>query len=109
MIVRQIAERAGFSLEKMGKVELARGDALYAGLNTFEPGQEHRAHTHADQDKLYYVVAGRGELILDGETVEFVAGDLALARAGAPHGLKNPGPERLVVLVVFAPPPGGKP
>ncbi|MCL4784998.1 MAG: cupin domain-containing protein, partial [Bryobacterales bacterium] len=33
------------------------------------------------------------------------AGDLALAPAGVEHSLRNDGPEKLVVLVIFAPPP----
>ena len=41
------------------------------------------------------------------ETSTVERGDIALAPAGVPHALRNPGPDRLVVLVVFSPPPGG--
>ncbi len=63
-----------------------------AGLNAFEPGQVHEPHTHCDRDKLYFVLEGRG--------------DLALAPADVVHSLANPGPGRLVVMVLMAPPPG---
>lgn len=105
MLLRNVVERAEFSEGKMGKVSLASGEHLYAGMNCFLPGQEHRAHVHADQDKLYYVLAGAGEAQV-GEDVQAVsAGDLILAPAGVLHGLKNTGSEPLSVLVVFGPPP----
>lgn len=105
MIIRNIAGRAEFPAGKMGKVHLAAGDYLYAGLNCFSPGQEHAAHVHADQDKLYYILEGRGEASLGEEVAAVEAGDLVFARAGAPHGMKNTGAEPLIVLTLFAPPP----
>jgi len=33
------------------------------------------------------------------------AGDAAFAPAAVPHSIRNPGPERLVVMAVLAPPP----
>ncbi|MGC8759609.1 MAG: cupin domain-containing protein [Bryobacteraceae bacterium] len=105
MVIRDIACRAEFLPDRMGKVTLASGERLSAGLNCLLPGQEHAAHVHADQDKLYYVLAGQGEAILGEEAHAVGEGDLVLAPAGVPHGLKNPGPGVLVVMVVFAPPP----
>ena len=108
MIVKNVAGRAEFSAEKMGKVSLGAGAHLYAGLNCLLPGQEHQAHVHADQDKMYVVVAGRGEAQVGDEVHDVEAGDLILATAGVVHGLKNTGIEPFSVLVVFGPPPKGK-
>lgn len=108
MIVSDIASRAAFRPDKMGKSELLSAESLFAGLNCFEPGQEHTLHTHPGQDKLYYVLEGEGDVRLGGETTRVRPGDLALAKAGEPHGLANPGPGRLVVMVVMAPPPAAK-
>ena len=105
MVIRNAAAQAAFRPDKMGKVALAAGSHLYAGLNCFQPGQEHAAHVHADQDKLYYVVAGSGEATLGEERHPVTAGDLVLATAGVPHGLHATAGEELVVLVVFGPPP----
>ena len=105
MIVRHIERLAEFDAGRMGKVSLASGGYLYAGLNCFLPGQEHAAHVHADQDKLYFVLSGSGDAQVGDETHEVSRGDLVLAPAGVPHGLKNTGLEPLVVMVVFAPPP----
>lgn len=107
MIIKNAAARAEFPEGKMGKVRLAAGEFLYAGLNCFAPGQQHAAHVHADQDKLYYVLEGTGEAVLGDEVEAVEAGDLVMAPAGVPHGMKNTGAEPLLVLTIFAPPPRG--
>jgi mannose-6-phosphate isomerase-like protein (cupin superfamily) len=105
MILKSPASRAAFNPEKMGKVSLGAGSHLYAGLNCFLPGQEHRSHVHPDQDKMYFVLEGRGLAAVGEEQSEVGPGELVLAPAGVPHGMKNTGDGNLVVLVVFAPPP----
>ena len=107
MIVRNASKKAVFRPDKMGKADLGRGAHLFAGLNAFEPGQEHLPHTHCDRDKLYVVLEGRGEVTIGDERVAVAPGDTALATAGVVHSMRNPGPERLVVLVVLSPPPEG--
>ena len=60
---------------------------------------------HVDQDKIYYVLEGRGRFRVgaDEQTVE--AGEAVVARAGVEHGLVNDGQAPLVALVVVTPPP----
>jgi mannose-6-phosphate isomerase-like protein (cupin superfamily) len=71
------------------------------GLNAFEPGNSMRGHP--GQDKVYYVLEGRGRFLLDGRELEMKAGDLLVAPEGVPHGVHNTGPARLLVLAVLAP------
>jgi quercetin dioxygenase-like cupin family protein len=106
MIVRDVVSRARFLPDKMGKSGLGAGRRLFCGLNAFEPGQRHEAHVHDEQDKAYLVLTGRAELTLGDEVTPLAAGDFALAPAGVVHAVHNPGPERLVLLVALAPPPG---
>ena len=106
MLVKRVAGLAQFAPDKMGKTTVVRGDTLFAGLNSFEPGQEHAAHTHEGQDKLYVVLEGRAEIRIGNEADSVSAGDAAFAAAGVVHSIRNPGPERLVVLAILAPPPG---
>ena len=105
MILKNAVDRAKINPDKMGKTDLVRGKHLFAGLNTFEPGQVHEPHSHCDRDKLYVVLRGRGELTIGDERSTVTAGDVAFAAADVVHSLSNPGPERLVVLVVMTPPP----
>ena len=105
MFVKRVSAAAEFTPDEMGKSTLFRGDHLFAGLNSFEPGQEHAAHAHAGQDKLYLVLEGSGHVQI-GEQIELLsAGDAAFAPSGVVHAIRNPGPGPLVVLAVLTPPP----
>lgn len=105
MIIHKVASTAVFNREKMGKATLAATPHLFAGLNAFEPGQEHRLHTHEGQDKFYLVLEGKGEVTVGSQLSRIQTGDFVLARSGEAHSLRNPGPDRLVVLAVMGPPP----
>ena len=105
MIVKHLAGLAEFSSEKMGKATVASGETLFAGLNCFEPGQEHAAHAHAGQDKFYVVLEGDAEIEVGGEKQLVAAGGGAFAPSGVVHSVRNRGVKRLVVLAVLAPPP----
>jgi quercetin dioxygenase-like cupin family protein len=109
MFLRKISSRAKFNPDKMGKSNLAQGEFLFAGLNSFEPGQEHAAHAHAGQDKLYVVLEGSGAVEIGEETQVLSAGDAAFAPAGVMHSIRNTGTERLVVMAVLSPPPQSAP
>lgn len=76
------------------------------GLNCFEPDQEHAAHTHAGQDKLYVILTGDAEVQIAEESALLSAGDAAFAPSGVVHSIRNvSGSERLIVMAVLAPPP----
>ena len=105
MIVRQLASLAEFRPDRMGKTTIVSADSLFAGLNSFEPGQEHSAHVHTGQDKLYLILEGSAEVQVGQEMEVLSVGDAAIAPAGMVHSIRNPGPKRVVVLAVLAPPP----
>jgi quercetin dioxygenase-like cupin family protein len=100
-----VRDRLAFSADKMKKVGLVDTPSLFCDAYCFEPGQEQAGHRHAVGDKLYYVISGRGTVRVGREEHELGPGDLACAPAGEEHGVRNPGPERLVLLVTMAPKP----
>ncbi len=99
-------EHAVYAAEKMGKATLFQSDRVLVGLNAFESGQEHALHAHADMDKVYHVLSGRGTFLLEQETHVMEAGMMLIAPAGVPHGIRNTGADRLLVLAILAPAPG---
>jgi mannose-6-phosphate isomerase-like protein (cupin superfamily) len=105
MFLNRIAGLAKYLPDKMGKSTLAQGDFLFAGLNAFEPGQEHAPHTHEGQDKLYLLLEGSGVVRIGDRAELLSAGDGAFAPAGVVHSIRNTGTERLVVMAVLSPPP----
>ena len=99
------ADHAVYAADKMGKATLFTSSRLLVGLNAFEPGQAHALHVHAGMDKVYSVVEGEGMFLLEDRELPMRAGDLLVAPEGVPHGVKNTGATRLLVLAILAPAP----
>jgi mannose-6-phosphate isomerase-like protein (cupin superfamily) len=96
----------GSNPDRMYKSTLFESPRLLLGLNCLEPGQGDRVHTHAEQDKFYFVVEGDGEFTVGEETFHAAAGLTVLAPAGVSHGVRNTGGQRLVILMGLTPWPG---
>jgi len=93
--------------DKMGKSTIFESSRLLVGLNAFEPGQSHALHAHDGMDKLYSVIEGEGVFLLADGDLPMRAGDLLVAPAGVPHGIRNTSGQRLLVMAVLAPAPAG--
>ncbi|HVO92186.1 MAG TPA: cupin domain-containing protein [Terriglobales bacterium] len=102
---KKISEALQFSPEKMKKNGLFETDRFFCDTYCFEPGQEQSAHTHEGQDKVYYVLEGKGVFSVGNEERELGAGEIALAPAGQKHGVANHSQARLVTLVFVTPKP----
>jgi quercetin dioxygenase-like cupin family protein len=101
------ADHAVWRVDKIGKTTLFESARLLVGLNAFEPGQSHALHAHAGMDKVYQVVEGEGMFLLEDRDLPMKTGDVLVAPDGVPHGVKNTGTGRLLVLLILAPSPAG--
>ncbi|MFP8954565.1 cupin domain-containing protein (plasmid) [Natrialbaceae archaeon A-arb3/5] len=79
-------------------------DRFSAGVVLLEPGKGHDLHTHPDSEEVLYVISGKGEQTVDGETQEVGQGDMIHIPAGVEHGTKNIGWEPLKFLAIYSPP-----
>ncbi len=102
---RHVPALLAFASEKMKKVGLVDTPSLFCDAYCFEPGQEQAGHRHAVGDKLYYVLSGIGRIRVGNDERDVRPGDLVCAPAGEDHAVRNPGPERLALLVMMAPKP----
>ncbi len=100
-----VPSRIAYAADKMKKVNLVDTASLFCDVYGLEPGQEQAAHRHAVGDKLYFVLTGRGRIRVGAEEWDVGPGDLVCAPAGDRHAVRNPGPERLALLVTMAPKP----
>ena len=80
--------------------EDAEGFDIVFRQRALHPGATIGEHRN-DKDEIYYVLSGRGELMLDGKHREVGPGDAILTRNGSTHGLKQVGKEDLVIVVVY--------
>ena len=105
MEVRRIEDLIRFSDEKMQKVQLFDSAKYFCDLYCLKSGQDQRIHSHAESDKIYFVLRGKGRFHVAGEERELSPGEAVVAKPGQDHGVKNSAAEDLVVLVFMTPRP----
>jgi mannose-6-phosphate isomerase-like protein (cupin superfamily) len=98
-------QHAVYAADKMGKATLFSSERIMVGLNAFEPGQAHKLHAHAGMDKVYHVLEGEGVFVLEDRELPMSAGVMLIAPESVPHGIRNTGDARLLVLAILAPSP----
>jgi quercetin dioxygenase-like cupin family protein len=96
------AGSARFESERSVKLDVARGERLFVGLNCFEPGQSQAIHAHAGADKFYLILSGNASMLVGDEARDAGPGTLVWAPAGVPHGVAH-AHERTVMLVAMSP------
>jgi len=67
-----------------------------------EPGASIGMHKHEDDEEIYYIVAGHGTMLVDGEKQPVSAGDVVLTKSGSSHGLINDSRQKLKFFVACA-------
>ena len=102
---KKISDALHFGADKMKKNGLFETDRMFCDLYCFEAGQSQNVHSHEGSDKVYFVLEGRGRFQIGEEERELGKYEIALAPSGQKHGVKNAGPDRLVLLVTMAPKP----
>ena len=105
MEIKTVAQFVEFSEEKMQKNALFDSPHLFYDAYCLLPGQSQKVHAHEGSDKVYYVFSGTGRFTVGAEEEDLGEGQAVIARAGAPHGVRNETQEDLVLLVTMAPRP----
>lgn len=85
-----------FAPDKRGINELTFSFAI------IPPGSKTHNHKH-DRGEVIYVVTGRGEVSIDGETYEIEPDVVLWAPKNVMHQVKNPGEESIKLATVFVP------
>lgn len=86
---------------------LVRCDTFEIKEEELAPGCGETLHAHARTSQCYYILEGRAEVVVDGETSTLVPGECVLIPAGSPHTVANNSDAALRLLVASAPPVGG--
>jgi quercetin dioxygenase-like cupin family protein len=105
METRDIQDLIRFSDEKMQKIPLFDSDKYFCDLYCLKPGQDQRIHAHAESDKIYFVLRGRGTFHIAGDERELAPGQAVVARPDQTHGVRNASAEDLIILVFMTPRP----
>ena len=102
---KRVDAEISFSEEQMKKNSLFDSPHLFWDAYCLLPGQSQKVHAHEGSDKIYYVLSGTGRFTVGDEEENLGEGHAVIARAGAPHGVRNETQENLVLLVTMAPRP----
>jgi quercetin dioxygenase-like cupin family protein len=105
MEVRKIESLVRFSDDKMQKLPVFESPKYFCDLYCLKPGQDQRIHSHAESDKIYFVLRGKGLFHIAGDEKELSEGEVVIARPGQDHGVRNSATEELVLLVFMTPRP----
>ncbi len=102
---KRVSAEISFSEEKMKKNALFDSPHLFYDTYCLLPGQSQKIHAHESSDKVYFVLRGTGSFTVGDEEEDLGEGHAVIARAGAPHGVRNESQDELVLLVTMAPRP----
>lgn len=103
---KKVSSLERFAGDRLAKVNLFESPRFFCDLYCLRPGQAQRVHSHTANDKIYYTLRGVAQVTVGDETAPLEAGEVVLARAGVPHGIRNDSGEDVVCLVFMAPHPG---
>ncbi len=67
-----------------------------------EPGVSIGFHRHENEEEIFVIVKGQGEIDDNGTSRQVAAGDSVLTGNGAGHAVKNTGSETLEILAVIS-------
>lgn len=104
-VFKDVSTLVTFTPDKMKKVNIFDTERMFCDVYCFEPNQTQSGHAHQGSDKVYYVLQGIAEIRIGQDTRRLGPGNAALAPAGIEHAVRNPGSERITVLVFMAPKP----
>src|SRR5437868_13837543 len=91
-----------FSDDKMQKIPVFDSEKYFFDVYCLKPGQDQRIHSHAESDKIYYVLRGKGRFHIGGDERDLTAGQAVVARPNQAHGLRNASAEDPVLLVLMS-------
>lgn len=101
--IYDINELKEFSSEKQVRKKLFKTEQLWSEIACYEPGQATVMHKHPLEEEFIYIVEGTANMNIEGEEVQFSAGELAKFPANIMHDVRNLQDHRLVIMFTKSP------
>jgi mannose-6-phosphate isomerase-like protein (cupin superfamily) len=83
---------------------LATGEHTQIVIMHIPAGEDIGEEIHSDNDQVLYLVAGKGTLYLDGESSEYIEGDIVLVPAGVKHNFVSSSDQPMKIITTYSPP-----
>ncbi len=87
-----------FDPERRQRLMLFKSDQLWSEMACYEPGQSTPMHVHPKEEEAILVLQGTAHMSIDGQDLVVPAGSIVKFPNAVPHDVRNPGPERRVIV-----------
>jgi quercetin dioxygenase-like cupin family protein len=105
MKIEKISEKIVYNEEKFTKRILFNENKVLNFVLNFKPGQGVPAHNHEQSDLIIHVLAGDGEMGVDGVMNNITQGDVIHLKGTEVFSLKNSGDKDMSCFIILAPNP----
>lgn len=105
MKLEKIANKIAFTDESFTKRIIFKEDKVLNFVLNFKPGQGVPPHNHEQSDLLVHVLAGDGEMTVDGSLHNITEGDVIHCYGKEVFSLKNTGTKDMSLFIVLTPNP----
>ncbi len=87
-----------FAPDKRVRKMLFKTDQLWSEIACYEPGQSTPMHQHPREEEAIFVLEGVAQMSIDGQEVTVPAGAIVQFPNAVLHDVRNPGPDRCVIM-----------
>lgn len=108
MRIEKVADKMVYLDNTFTKRVLFNEEKILAFVLNLKSGQQLPPHQHEESDLVLHVIAGKGELTVDGKVNHIEVGDAIHCVGEEMFSLKNNGNENMSCFVVIAPRPSPK-
>jgi oxalate decarboxylase/phosphoglucose isomerase-like protein (cupin superfamily) len=72
----------------------------YVSLAQLQPSLTYERHSHSDHEEIYYIIKGKGSIVIENENARFRDGDIIYIPPKSTHSITNDG-EEMVEFLAF--------
>jgi quercetin dioxygenase-like cupin family protein len=96
--VFDLHELKAFAPDKRVRKMLFKTSQLWSEIACYEPGQSTPMHQHPLEEEAIFVLEGTAHMSIDGEETVVPAGSIVRFPNRVLHDVRNPGPDRCVIM-----------
>lgn len=109
MDVVKLTDEIEFDPERRVRKALFKSPGVIAEMVCYEPGQDTVPHHHPKQDEIFYVVEGRGKILIEDQEIAVEPTSMVFVPAMKRHSVVADPDSRLVIIFVKNAPPPRRP
>ncbi len=87
-----------FAPDRRQRLMLFKTEQVWSEMACYEPGQSTPMHVHPKEEEAILVLEGTAHMTIDGQDLVVRAGSIVKFPNAVTHDVRNPGPERLVIV-----------